>query len=140
MKVINDAEHYTMELIANAVRRNLYIRIVCDNLDFLLRVRHEMKDKHSHMSHNFASMILAIPKLFEHLSDKPEKASLTTDDLQLTNEEYRLIRADIIRMIAQVLKKFCTHLQFLAESLPSEIGDEEMKKRRTKTEQYQLKV
>ena len=115
--------HFKDQLIT-AVKNGKRVRLIGDNLNFEEGVSHESMDDHKHNVHMFSSCVLVSELTFQEKSDHPEipLPQLQMKNVLLSTEEYKVMRDDLVIIVAQVLKKYLPQVKFHMESVPDKVG------------------
>ena len=106
----------------DAVRQSKHIRIIGDNIDFVIGVRDERMKHHGKLHHYFGSAFLVHNYSFKNLSlISPQRKYQCTKpaDLMLSkNEEEELVK-DYINIVVSVAIRFFPVFQFLESPQPT---------------------
>ncbi len=120
MEITNNVGSHFIDLLAEAVKENKYIRFIGDNLNFVVDVHDERQDHHKHMVHMFASSALAYEMFFTDKPNVPEIPieQLRVEDVLPSRESYRKVRPDFIKIAADNIPKYIPQLAFVADVVP----------------------
>ena len=111
-------DHF-LDLLVKAAQDGKYVRFIGDNLDFVTGMSHEIREKHKHMVHMFASCALVSKHLFKHMPSTPQVSltDLTLEHILLSPREYLVIRDSCIKLVVDVASLFLPQLQFMKKSV-----------------------
>lgn len=134
--------HHYLDLLIRAAEKGKYIRLIGDNLNFVVGVKHESVEKHKHMVHMFASAALVHQHHFLSKPNVPEVplSELTIRHVQVSHEDYKIIREACVKMFVDVISVFLPRLQFMRRSVPKSIISKKAEAYKNKTEVYPLPV
>ena len=123
LETINKVGDVYPKVLVKALKEGKYIQFVGDNLNFSTGTSFETKDNHKHMIHMFTSTALVYDSFYINMITEPEIDfhHLTIDKLLPSEEEYRLIRKDVTKIVVDIVSRYLPFFSFTKKSVPGSL-------------------
>ncbi len=131
-----------MDVLIRALGEGKVLRFIIDNIDCMVGVHTETKDKHKHLIHLTGCAALINTRYFDHLPNTPEipLAELTLEDIIPKPEEYKIVRGEAIKNLIDNTTPYIPSMQFAKEVIPKSYKGPDSYKYINKTQVVPLPV
>ncbi|KAK3102170.1 hypothetical protein FSP39_009302 [Pinctada imbricata] len=114
-RLVEEIGKHHQDRVVDKIKDGFPIRIIGDNLNVKLGVRHERGDYHGTMYNWFSSAVIVQSNPFTGLPQNPQGLAkdLPLDSFLPNSSDFSLIHKDYTAHICGIAKEFCPHLEFL---------------------------
>ncbi len=131
-----------LDVLVRALGEGNVLRFIADNIDFMIGVHTETKDRHKHMKHMTGCAAFINKSYFENMPNTPEIPldKLTFDDVTLKPKEYKIMRDVVVKLVVDNVTPPIPSLKFLKDVVPETYQGPESYRFVNKTEVVPLPV